>query len=100
MIVYLLIAAFGLSSILHYSVQKIFIYYKKFDDFNHRSSHKTLATRTGGIAVRSSQPCRGRHSARPCHLRGTDESSADGSTTRRRVVAYLSAWQAVTMATC
>ena len=40
-----------LSAILLYSIQKIFIYYKKFDDFNHRSSHKTLATRTGGIAV-------------------------------------------------
>lgn len=51
MIVYLIIAAFGLSSILHYSVQKIFIYYKKFDDFNHRSSHNTLATRTGGIGI-------------------------------------------------
>ena len=40
-----------LSSILHFSIQKIFIYYKRFDDFNHRSSHKTLATRTGGIEV-------------------------------------------------
>ena len=40
-----------LSSILHFSIQKIFIYYKRFDDINHRSSHKTLATRTGGIGV-------------------------------------------------
>ena len=40
-----------LSTILHFSVQKIFIYFKKFDDFNHRSSHNTLATRTGGIGV-------------------------------------------------
>lgn len=40
-----------LSSILHFSVQKIFIYYKRFDDFNHRSSHKALATRTGGIGI-------------------------------------------------
>ena len=40
-----------LSFILHFSIQKVFIYYKRFDDFNHRSSHKTLATRTGGIAV-------------------------------------------------
>ena len=39
-----------ISSILHYSIQR-FIYFKKFDDFNHRSSHKTLATRTGGIGV-------------------------------------------------
>lgn len=37
--------------ILHYGVQKIFVYYRKFDDFNHRSSHKTLATRTGGIGI-------------------------------------------------
>ena len=35
----------------HLFTQKIFIHYKKFDDFNHRSSHKTLATRTGGIGV-------------------------------------------------
>ena len=40
-----------LSSILHFIIQKVFIYYKRFDDFNHRSSHKTLATRTGGIGV-------------------------------------------------
>ena len=39
------------SSILHFSIQKVFIYYKRFDDFNYRSSHKTLATRTGGIGV-------------------------------------------------
>lgn len=32
-------------------MQKLFIYYKRFDDFNHRSSHKTLATRTGGIGI-------------------------------------------------
>jgi len=42
---------FTLSVIITYWTQKIFIYYKKFDDFNHRSSHKTLATRTGGIGV-------------------------------------------------
>ena len=40
-----------LSTILHFSIQRVFIYYKKFDDINHRSSHKTLATRTGGIGV-------------------------------------------------
>ena len=40
-----------LSSILHYTIQRVFIYFKKFDDFNHRSSHKTLATRTGGIGI-------------------------------------------------
>jgi UDP-GlcNAc:undecaprenyl-phosphate/decaprenyl-phosphate GlcNAc-1-phosphate transferase len=40
-----------LSGILTYCTQKIFIHYKKFDDINQRSSHKTLATRTGGIGV-------------------------------------------------
>ena len=40
-----------LSATLHYGIQSIFIHYKKFDDFNHRSSHKTLATRTGGIGI-------------------------------------------------
>ena len=40
-----------LSTVLHYLIQQIFIYYKRFDDFNHRSSHNTLATRTGGIGV-------------------------------------------------
>jgi len=46
-----LIAAFVLATLLHYGVQKLFIYYRRFDDFNHRSSHKTLATRTGGIGI-------------------------------------------------
>ena len=40
-----------LSGLLTYIIQKVFIHYKKFDDFNHRSSHKTLATRTGGIGI-------------------------------------------------
>ena len=40
-----------LSSIIHFTVQKFFIYKKKFDDFNYRSSHNTLATRTGGIGI-------------------------------------------------
>jgi len=43
--------AFILSTIIHYGIQKVFIYFKKFDNFNHRSSHKTLATRTGGIGI-------------------------------------------------
>lgn len=51
MLIYILIAAFVLSSILHFGVQKLFIYFRRFDDFNHRSSHKTLATRTGGIGI-------------------------------------------------
>jgi len=40
-----------LSGLLTYFTQKMFVYYKRFDDFNYRSSHKTLATRTGGIAI-------------------------------------------------
>ena len=40
-----------LSGVLTYFIQKIFIDFKRFDDFNHRSSHTTLATRTGGIGV-------------------------------------------------
>jgi UDP-N-acetylmuramyl pentapeptide phosphotransferase/UDP-N-acetylglucosamine-1-phosphate transferase len=47
----LLLTALGLSFLLHFGIQKVFIFYKKFDDFNHRSSHKTLATRTGGIGI-------------------------------------------------
>tara|TARA_B100001173_G_scaffold223202_1_gene193299 strand:+ start:1246 stop:2178 length:933 start_codon:yes stop_codon:yes gene_type:complete len=51
MLIYILIVAFVLSSILHFGVQKLFIYFRRFDDFNYRSSHKTLATRTGGIGI-------------------------------------------------
>ena len=40
-----------LSGLLTYFTQKMFVYYKRFDDFNHRSSHKTLATLTGGIGI-------------------------------------------------
>ena len=47
----LLIFVLVLSSIIHFTVQKFFIYKKKFDDFNYRSSHNTLATRTGGIGI-------------------------------------------------
>jgi UDP-N-acetylmuramyl pentapeptide phosphotransferase/UDP-N-acetylglucosamine-1-phosphate transferase len=47
----ILIATFIIASTLHFGVQKLFINYKRFDDFNHRSSHKTLATRTGGIGI-------------------------------------------------
>tara|TARA_Y100000768_G_scaffold232466_1_gene175651 strand:- start:4140 stop:5102 length:963 start_codon:yes stop_codon:yes gene_type:complete len=39
-----------LSLILAFTVQKIFITYRKFDDFNHRTSHNVLATKTGGIS--------------------------------------------------
>ena len=47
----LLVVAFIIATLLHFGVQKLFIYYKRFDDFNHRSSHKTLATRSGGIGI-------------------------------------------------
>ena len=47
----IIIAAIVLSLLLHFGIQKVFVYYRKFDDFNHRSSHKTLATRTGGIGI-------------------------------------------------
>ena len=47
----LLLVTFIISTLLHFGVQKLFIYYKRFDDFNHRSSHKTLASRTGGIGI-------------------------------------------------
>ena len=47
----ILLTTFIIASALHFGVQKLFIYYKHFDDFNHRSSHKTLATRTGGIGI-------------------------------------------------
>ena len=47
----ILLSAFVISTLLHFGIQRIFIIYKKFDDFNHRSSHNTLATRTGGIGT-------------------------------------------------
>ena len=47
----LFVVAFMIATLLHFGVQKLFIYYKRFYDFNHRSSHKTLATRTGGIGI-------------------------------------------------
>lgn len=47
----LLLSSLGLSTLLHFGIQRVFIYYNKFDAFNHRSSHKTLATRTGGIGI-------------------------------------------------
>jgi len=45
-----LISFFILSLILAFTIQKIFITYRKFDDFNHRTSHNVLATKTGGIS--------------------------------------------------
>ena len=47
----ILILAFLLSFFLLWFSQNLFIRFNEFDDFNHRSSHKTLATRTGGIGI-------------------------------------------------
>jgi len=47
----LLLVAFIIATLLHFGSQKLFIHYKRFDDFNYRSTHKTLATRTGGIGI-------------------------------------------------
>lgn len=47
----LLLVTLILGILVHYGVQRVFIFYRKFDDYNHRSSHNTLATRTGGISV-------------------------------------------------
>ena len=44
-------AALTIGALLPIFIQKLFIAYKRFDDVNHRSSHNTLATRTGGIGV-------------------------------------------------
>lgn len=48
---FFIVSILVLSAAIHFGIQKVFIRNKKFDDFNHRSSHKTLATRTGGIGV-------------------------------------------------
>ncbi len=42
---------FFLSIFFAFIIQKIFIKYRKFDDFNHRTSHSSLATKTGGISL-------------------------------------------------
>ena len=47
----LFLSGIVLSGVLHYFIQRIFIFLKKFDDYNFRSSHNTLATRTGGIGI-------------------------------------------------
>ena len=48
---YIVFAALILSSLFLFIIQYIFIRLKKFDDFNHRTSHNTIATRTGGISI-------------------------------------------------
>ena len=39
------------SFLLSYSLKKIFIRLNKFDAINHRSIHKSKATKSGGIAI-------------------------------------------------
>lgn len=46
-----LLVSFLLCALLQYVIQKLFITNNLFDDINHRSSHNTFATRTGGIGV-------------------------------------------------
>ena len=46
-----LLVSFILCALLQYVIQKLFIKKNLFDDINHRSSHNTFATRTGGIGV-------------------------------------------------
>lgn len=47
----LFIISFCLSAALLFASQSLFLFKKRFDEFNHRSSHKTIATRNGGIAI-------------------------------------------------
>ena len=51
---YVIFLAFVLSILFHIIVQNFFLKKKYFDDFNHRTSHKTVATRSGGISIFSS----------------------------------------------
>jgi len=46
-----LLVSFLICALLQYVIQKFFIKNNLFDDINHRSSHNTFATRTGGIGV-------------------------------------------------
>ena len=48
---YIIFLAFFLSTLLHIIVQHFFLKKKYFDNFNHRTSHKTLATRSGGVSI-------------------------------------------------
>ena len=52
--IYVIFLAFVLSILFHIIVQNFFLKKKYFDDFNHRTSHKTVATRSGGISIFSS----------------------------------------------
>ncbi len=48
---YVIFLAFFLSIFFHVIVQNFFVKKKYFDDFNHRTSHKTIATRSGGVSI-------------------------------------------------
>ena len=52
--IYIIFLAFGLSIFFHMIAQNFFVRKKYFDNFNHRTSHKTVATRSGGISIFSS----------------------------------------------
>lgn len=47
----LLTVTFIIAFIFHTGLHKLFVHYKRFDSINHRSIHKTLATRSGGIGI-------------------------------------------------
>ena len=47
----IIILVFITATALFYATQKLFISRKSFDEINHRSSHKTDATKNGGIVV-------------------------------------------------
>ena len=49
--IYIVFIALFLSFSLHFIIQSLFFKLKRFDDFNHRTSHNTIATRTGGISI-------------------------------------------------
>ena len=48
---YIVLSALFFSISFHIIIQSIFFRLKRFDDFNHRTSHNTIATRTGGISI-------------------------------------------------
>ena len=49
--IYIVFLALGLSILFHIVAQNFFVRKKYFDNFNHRTSHKTVATRSGGISI-------------------------------------------------
>ena len=51
MVTSIIISSFFLSIITYYYCQKIFLKKKIFDKINLRSSHDTVATRSGGLSV-------------------------------------------------